>query len=76
MALVRAISVIENVDPMDSPTALGLILYDHVDPEALDRLVSADGDSSGVTVDLTLENGHHYAVQARDDGHLVVEKFD
>ncbi|UTF52593.1 hypothetical protein NGM29_12445 [Natronosalvus rutilus] len=71
---MRAIAVIEDVDPMDSPTALGMTLYDHIDPTALDRLLNDTADRTGVTVDLTLHNGHQYAVQIPDGGELVVEK--
>lgn len=74
IAIVRAIAVIEDVDPMDSPRALGITLHDHVDPEALDRLVSATGDANSATVDLTIHNDHQYAVEVRNTGHLVVEK--
>ena len=74
IGIVRVIAVIEDIDPMDSPTALGMTLYDHVDPVALDQLLSATSDVTGVIVNLTFHNGHQYAVQIRDDGHLVVEK--
>ena len=73
IAIVRAIAVLENVDPMDSPTDLGITLYDHVDPTALDRLVS-EGDRTGaVTVDLTIHNDHRYAVRVRET-RLTVER--
>lgn len=75
LAIVRAIAVIEDVDPLDSPRALGITLFDHVDPEALDRLVAANGDAGGVTVELTVHNGHRYAVEVRHTGRLVVEKL-
>nr|WP_254769452.1 hypothetical protein [Salinilacihabitans rarus] len=35
-------TVVEDVDPMDSPEALGTTLFDHVDPEALDRPVGRE----------------------------------
>lgn len=74
IAIVRAIAVIEDVDPIDSPKTLGITLYDHVDPEALDRLVTATGSGDGVTVELTLRNDHRYAVRIRDTGRVVVER--
>ena len=73
IAIVRAIAVIENVDPMDSPTELGITLHDHVDPTALDRLVSAADGNGAVTVDLTLHNDHRYAVRVRES-RLTVER--
>ncbi|WP_425490659.1 HalOD1 output domain-containing protein [Haloprofundus salilacus] len=60
---------------MDFPRALGITLYDHIDPEALDRPVSTTGDASGVSVDLTVHNDYQYAVEIRNTGHLVVEKI-
>ena len=74
IAIIRAIALIENVDPMDSPTALGLTLYDHIDSGALDRLAIGAGKGSNVAIELTVHNDHQYAVQIRDNGHLVVEK--
>lgn len=75
IAIVQAIAAIENVDPMESPAALGVRLHDHVDPDALDRLVTADGVAA-VTVDLHLQNGHEYAVQVRETGQIVVQRPD
>lgn len=73
IAIVRAIAVIEDVDPMDSPTELGITLHDHVDPTALDRLVT-ETDTSSVSVELTIHNDYRYSVQVRDTGQIVVEK--
>ena len=74
IAIVRAIAVIENVDPIDSPTDLGIVLYDHVDPTALDRLITETTDSAAVSIDFTIRNDHRYSVRVRDTGHVVVEK--
>ncbi|ADB62090.1 hypothetical protein Htur_3226 [Haloterrigena turkmenica DSM 5511] len=73
IAIVRAIAVIEDVDPMDSPAELGLTLFDHVDPTALDRLVAETPGRSTVTVDLTIHTDHYYCVRIRGN-HLIVEK--
>lgn len=74
IAIVRAIAVIENVPPMNSTTDLGVRLYDHIDPTALDQLVDTENDGVDVTIDFTIQNGHQYAVQVQDTGRLVVEK--
>ena len=37
-AVIEAISDVENTDPIDLPVTL----YDHIDPEALDALVTTD----------------------------------
>lgn len=74
IAIVRSIAVIEDVDPIDSPTDLGLTLHDHVDLEALDQLVSGATTSTSITVDFTVDSDQQYAVQIRDSGALIVEK--
>lgn len=74
IAIVQAIAALENVDPTAFSTDLGLRLYDHLDPEALNRLVTNDGGIAAVTVDLTLHDDQHYSVRIRDDGRLVVQK--
>lgn len=42
-AIVKAIASIENVEEIDLPEVLDTTLYDHVDPEALDFLITDDG---------------------------------
>lgn len=74
IAIVQAIAAIEDVDPTDFQTDPGIRLYDQIDPEALNRLVTNNSDVATVTVDLTLHNDHQYAVQIHDDGQLVVRK--
>lgn len=74
IAIVKAIAAIEDVDPVDSRTDLGIRLYDQIDPEALNRLVTDNGDVATVTVDLTIHDEQQYAVRIRDDGRLVVQK--
>ncbi|QLG48269.1 HalOD1 output domain-containing protein [Natrinema halophilum] len=44
VAIVNAIAGIENVDPTDLPVTLNTALYDHIDPEALDTLVTTSND--------------------------------
>lgn len=43
-AVIEAISAVENVEPTSLSEELGTTLFNHVDPEALDRLVTADTD--------------------------------
>lgn len=72
-AIVEAIAGIEDIDPADSQHDLGIRLYDHVDPTALDRIITGDDASSAVTIDLTIENANRYSVRVRNTGRLVVE---
>ena len=74
IAIVRAIAAIENVDPIASPSDLEITLYDHVDPTALDQIVTGRNGTTSVTIDLTIHNDHEYAVRVRDSGRLVVER--
>ncbi|WP_254522539.1 HalOD1 output domain-containing protein [Natrinema caseinilyticum] len=74
IAIVRAIAVLENIDPIESASDLGITLCEHVDPSALDRLVTDADGASRVTVRLTIQNDRQYAVQIRDSGLVVVEK--
>uniref|UniRef100_A0A7D5GJ94 Halobacterial output domain-containing protein n=1 Tax=Natrinema halophilum TaxID=1699371 RepID=A0A7D5GJ94_9EURY len=76
IAIVRAIAVIEDIDPTDSPTDLGITLYDHVDPAALDSIVTSGDTDSTITIDLTIRNDHQYSIRVQDTGRLVVEKTD
>ena len=40
MAIIEAIADIEGVDPAELPTKRNFVLYDYVNTEALDRLVT------------------------------------
>ncbi|QLG47981.1 HalOD1 output domain-containing protein [Natrinema halophilum] len=51
-AIIQAVCAVENVDPVDAPADLGFTLYEHVDPEALDRIVKENPDSADVQVEL------------------------
>ncbi|MFC6719419.1 HalOD1 output domain-containing protein [Natrialbaceae archaeon GCM10025810] len=73
LAIVQTIAVMEDVDPMDA-REFGLRLYDHVDPEALDRLLEDPDGSASVSLDLSVENRSRYAVQLHENGRLVVRK--
>ncbi|WP_049954731.1 HalOD1 output domain-containing protein [Halostagnicola larsenii] len=42
MATLTALGTLEEVDPVELPDVLGTTLYDHIDPEALDTLVTAE----------------------------------
>ncbi|WP_049923984.1 HalOD1 output domain-containing protein [Halopiger djelfimassiliensis] len=75
IAIVQAIAAIEGIDPMNSPAALGITLYDHVDTEALDRLVT-DDSVGAITIDLAIETERRYAVRVRTNGRLVVQRIE
>lgn len=67
-AVIQAVCALENVDPT-APTGVGFVLYDHVDPDALDTLL-ATGEGSGETVvEFELEG---YAVRIEDTGRITV----
>lgn len=74
IAIVEAIAAIENIDPTDFQANLGIRLYDQIDPEALNRLITGTSDGATVTVDLTLHDDQQYDVRIHDDGQLIVQK--
>ena len=72
IAVVQAICVLEDVDPLRAPTELGFVLHEHVDPDALDTLL-ADGSGTGETVlSFEISNGGTYAVEIVDTGRVTV----
>ncbi|TKX76004.1 hypothetical protein EXE46_00350 [Halorubrum sp. GN11_10-6_MGM] len=52
LAVVEAIAELAGVDPADLPEE-GVVLYDHVDPDALNELASGRSDSN-VDISLTV----------------------
>ena len=58
VAVLDALSTIEDVSPLE----LDFVLYDHVDPEALDSLVT-DHRSDGVVIQFSVA-GHHVRIDA------------
>lgn len=74
-AIIRAIAILENVRPEKLSDEVDLTLYDHVDPDALDRLVAADAER-GVSIALGIRSEHEYAVRIRSTGHLIVRKYE
>ncbi|WP_226041835.1 HalOD1 output domain-containing protein [Natrinema sp. DC36] len=69
IAAVYAISAALDTDPIDCTTELGFTLYDHVDPEALDRLVTRTERAGDVTVELSLGE---YLLRITNSGHVRV----
>ncbi|WP_243645239.1 HalOD1 output domain-containing protein [Natrarchaeobius chitinivorans] len=67
IAIIKAICAVENVDPVDAPDDLGFTLHDHVDPEALDTMVT--NGTGDVSVELRLEDYH---VLVEDTGRIRV----
>ncbi|AXR82451.1 hypothetical protein AArcMg_2459 [Natrarchaeobaculum sulfurireducens] len=46
IAIAKGIAILENVNPQALATARDIKLYDYVDPDALDKLVTSDEDVS------------------------------
>jgi len=62
LAVVEAIADLAEVDSTDLADETGIVLYEHVDPDALDALVA---DRPGVDVEFPV-NGYHVSVGATD----------
>jgi hypothetical protein len=71
VAIVESIAVLEGTDPLAFPEDGDLVLHEHVDVDALDRLVG--GHQQGVS-DVTVEIDG-YTVQISDEA-LVVSRRD
>ncbi|QLK26260.1 hypothetical protein HYG81_01150 [Natrinema zhouii] len=69
IATVYAISAALDTDPVDCTTELGFTLYDYIDPDALDALVTQTEHDSSVTVELSLDE---YLLRITDDGRVRV----
>lgn len=52
-AVAKAVANVEGVDPMSFPP-----LYDHVDVEAMNRLVSQESEDSGFVFGFTVDRWH------------------
>lgn len=70
LAIVRAVCALENVDPLAAPEEMGFTLYDHVDPQALNRIIAGNSDTGDVCVEFTVED---YRIRVVDTGRLRVE---
>ncbi|WP_408958132.1 HalOD1 output domain-containing protein [Natrinema sp. 74] len=69
IAAVYAIATALDTDPIECSTELGFTLYDHVDPEALDALVTHNQREGTVTIELSLEE---YLLRVTDTGRVRV----
>lgn len=69
IATVYAISAALDTDPIDCTTELGFTLYDYVDPEALDTLVTQTEQDNAVTVELSV---NEYLLRITDTGRVRV----
>lgn len=55
-AVVDAIASAEQIEPTALPAQSGICLYDHINPEALDRMFAPDRARGNVRVTFTVEN--------------------
>lgn len=65
IAIIDAIATLENVDPVGLSSTLDTTLFDYVDPDALDTLVTDDGN---ILISFTIDE---YTVQI-DENTLVI----
>ena len=64
LAVVEGIADLAGVEPADLADETGIVLYDHVDPDALDALVSSRPDAA-VDVSLTVA-GYEVSIDNTD----------
>lgn len=68
IAIIQAISVLQNTDPLEMARESNLVMHDHISPSALDEIMgdgTGDGDIS-ISAKISAENT--YLVCIRDDG--------
>lgn len=70
IAVIEAIASVEDVDPIDVSSANGMTLHDHVDTDALDRLLAA---GSGTAVSITFPVTE-YRVWIESDEITIVDR--
>ncbi|SEP96642.1 HalOD1 output domain-containing protein [Natrinema salaciae] len=69
IAVVYAVAAALDTDPLECSTERGFTLYDHLDPEALDALVTDDRRGGTVTVELELND---HLLRVTDTGRIRV----
>lgn len=69
ITVVYAIADALDTDPIDCSTEHGFTLYDHLDPEALDSIVTDDRRGATVTVELEL---NEHLLRVTDTGQVRV----
>ncbi|WP_254764589.1 HalOD1 output domain-containing protein [Natrinema marinum] len=69
IAAIYALATALETDPISCSTEFGFTLYDYVDPEALNAIVTHDQPAGTVTVELSLEE---YLLQITDTGRVRV----
>jgi len=69
VAVIETICTIEDIDPAESASELDSILYDHVDPIALDKMVSSDTSSGTIRINFEFEA---YEICVTNNGRIFV----
>ncbi len=71
-AVVQAIYIFEDVDPTAVPNEVGFVLYNHVNPGALDTILENDGRDGTTSVSFEVSTENSYSVEMYSDGRLVI----
>ncbi|WP_139169296.1 HalOD1 output domain-containing protein [Natronobacterium texcoconense] len=65
IAIVEAIATLENIDPLDVSMSLDCTLFDHINPDALDTLIT---DDKPISISFALDE---YSIRMDEDGLVV-----
>ena len=72
IAIIQAISVLQNTDPIEMARENGMVMHDHISPSALDEMMG-DGTGSGdITINIKISVDNTYLVSIRNDGHIRI----
>lgn len=73
IAIVKAICSLKNIDPVDIPPDERFVLYDHIDPTALDAILGEGTGAGQVVVSFEITSKNTYNVTASDDGRITID---
>lgn len=69
IAVVRAIAILEDTDPMDFPSDIEVRLHDYIDPEALNSIFSNETEDTNPEMSFNIGSTEEtYIVQITDEG--------
>ncbi|UHQ96022.1 hypothetical protein HYG82_20835 [Natrinema halophilum] len=57
---------------MSAPADVGFVLHDHIDPGALDTILSRGSGLGEVVVSFDVASENRYAIEISDDGRLTI----
>ncbi|WP_306059841.1 HalOD1 output domain-containing protein [Natronococcus wangiae] len=67
VAVIDALASLENIEPTAVDTELGIVLYDYIDPAALNSLVTSGTETNDVEISFEIDSDETYSVTITAD---------